>query len=717
MSSIDKKSLDETARTPLDEIDFALIARTIWGGKLLILICGIIGLLGGGYYAYRVAEPIYAATTVVEFSPKENNLLDLNSIVSGTISDLSTVNTTLEFLQSRSLAEEVVTQLNLLEDPEFNAAIRPAVRSLRGIVKGALVQAGVFQQAEPLSPEEQINRIFRNTTAALRNAYAVSHIRETHLLTITARASGGSKAADLANTLADVFLEAERQKIFESTQAAINWLSAELLKIETQLKQLEDELAAQKLSSGVATQESLEGLAVQLTDMRLRETRRQAELDTAQLTLTDMVQAVESRDKTAILTAFNDPLLRRLSSTVGPTVTARDAAFLERAETVLQTQRQAITRSQQDLGLITDAAERLRISLEEQNRDLQKLVQLEQEVTVTRDLYGTFLTGLQEATVQIGLVRNDKRIMTKALSPVRPESPRRLRLTAGFAVLGGLAATLFLLLRLVMNTGALRSSEQLESISGLTVLGEVLAAPVRKRTGVPRYYLDNPTSAAAETLRNLRTSLLMSMPKDAQKTITITSSVPGEGKTTLSLLLASNLANLGRRVLLVEADIRRRTMPEYFEMGEHPHSMAGVMEGSVSLQDAVFHDQALGIDLLTGDEFEENPADLFSSERFRNLIPLLAQHYDHVILDTPPVLVVPDARIIAQQTDGLIFVVRWDSTQVTQVKEGLKQFRDLGIQPNGLVLSNVIPRKMRRYGYSGYGKYGSRYYNTQRRKS
>ena len=183
-------------------------------------------------------------------------------------------------------------------------------------------------------------------------------------------------------------------------------------------------------------------------------------------------------------------------------------------------------------------------------------------------------------------------------------------------------------------------------------------------------------SAAAEAYRNMRTSLMLSHIDNPPKVIMLTSAVPGEGKTTNSIALAQNLLGLGKTVLLVEGDIRRRTLNEYFE-NVPEHGLVSVMSGDKTLSNAVFQSEGFGADILAGGNAITNAADLFSSEAFKVFIASARDTYDAVIIDTPPILVVPDARIIAEQADAVIFNLHWDKTSKSQLEESLRLFHQL----------------------------------------
>lgn len=189
----------------------------------------------------------------------------------------------------------------------------------------------------------------------------------------------------------------------------------------------------------------------------------------------------------------------------------------------------------------------------------------------------------------------------------------------------------------------------------------------------------------------------------------MTSSLPGEGKTTLALALAQSFAGLETNVLLIEGDIRRRILGTYVRARAR-HGLVSVLEGQATLEEAVWRDRTLGVDLLLGQKSAGSAADLFSSECFAELVAQARRRYDAVVIDTPPVLPVPDARVIAPQADALLFVVRWDATSALQVGEALKLLDEAGPRIRGLALNRIDLRGMRRYGYGGrHDVYGHRY--------
>jgi len=217
----------------------------------------------------------------------------------------------------------------------------------------------------------------------------------------------------------------------------------------------------------------------------------------------------------------------------------------------------------------------------------------------------------------------------------------------------------------------------------------------------------------AEAVRNLRTSVLLANVDNPPQVIMLTSALPGEGKTTCCIALAQISKALGKRVLLVECDIRRGQFRNYFDLPERG-GLLSVLSGAKSFEDIVYQDESSGLYILPGEESSVNAADIFASHRFADFITEMRQHFDYIFIDTPPVLAVPDARVIAKTADAVIFSVRWNKTAREAVVEGLRVFGQVNIRVIGLVLSQVNVNKMTRYGYSSYGYYkeAAKYYHN-----
>ncbi|WP_068317763.1 GumC family protein [Aliiruegeria sabulilitoris] len=702
--------------TQHDEINLMALSATLWRGKIWILLCMVFFAVLGGYYALRLAEPKYSATSVIVFSPGETPLLDLESIVSGSSTDTNSLNTEIAIIQARETLEQLVEQLNLTEDPEFNPKLveDPDAFSLTNTITTFL---GLSDAPPVVAPKQEAALTLRQTTENVARVLNVRAERNTYLLKITATSTNPVRAAELANTLGELYIENRQGKTFAATEQAIDWLSERVRELETELRGQEEGIAALQGETNLINRETLERMRVQAKDFRDRLTVRQEDLIEIRSQLAVMQEATTSGDPKKIVEVFGDLTLRRLLQVRQGENASVSPAFNVRVETLLSATDTEIARAEREIEALSASYEALQNEIDAQAKDLQRLEQMERELEVTRDLYQTFLTGLQEVTVQVGLVQTDTSLMSRALPPLVPISPKTKLILAISAFLGGIFASAWLLIRETMNM-TIRSSLDLEALSGQKLLGQVPRFPIRRRSDLVGYLRDKPTSPAMEAIRNLRTSLLLLKPDRQPKVIMFTSSIPGEGKTTLAVGLAMNLAGLSKRVLLIEADIRRCTLSKYFSDSDRaPHNnLLRVLEGDVQLSEAVNSNLTEGIHVLLGENTTINAADLLSSESFSKLLEDARTQYDFVIIDTPPVLVVPDARVLAPVVDALLFAVKWDSTPRGQVMEAMRQFEAVDQHVTGLVLTQIDTRKQRRYDYGSrdggtYGTYGDGYYS------
>ena len=338
-----------------------------------------------------------------------------------------------------------------------------------------------------------------------------------------------------------------------------------------------------------------------------------------------------------------------------------------------------------------------------QSADLVELEQLRREAEASRTIYQYFLGRLKETSVQQGLQQPDSRILSRAVPPRVPSAPQRGLLTVMAGMLGLCLGGGAVVARAMLRRGY-SSAADLETATGVPVLGRIPRIRRKGRRRVFDHIVARPGSAAAEAVRNLRTSLMMAGIRQPQ-VVLCTSSLPGEGKTTLAIALARNLSGLDRRVLLIEGDVRRRVFGQYFGDPRERGLVAALDPDGGGLDTAVEHDPGgRGFDLLRGGEPGGNAADLFSGPGFAALIDAARAAYDIVVIDSPPVLLVPDARVIGRTADAILYAVQYDRTPRESVAEGLRLFQTARLEVTGMVLTQAASR-----GDDGYGAAGDYY--------
>ena len=618
-----RKTIAESKRGDgADDLDLLALLNALWRGKLLILLCAVVGLGIGWYEATKVAVPMYRSTAQMALQVRNAAVVDFQSVISGVSGDEYSMNTEMEIIRSTDLISQLVDELDLINDPEFNPLLaeprpmsirampRAAVSWLRGLVQGKDDRPVIATAVDP-------DQLKRGIVGAVRGGIEANIGTWSYTFTISATSQDPMKSALLANTLARIYRDDQIRIKVEATDNAATWLSERISELAIELEQRQTAAAELRSQNALVSAEGLQAVNAQAIDLRQR-------LQTAQI-----LQARTAARLTAMRSApADDTQARAIAAadtqleTIAAAFDAGDISALERfnrrfdqiaAQAEAEAQRAVLQVSELQAGLADLSGQ-----FEQQSADLLALQQLERETQATSVLYETFLTRLKETSVQQGVHEADSRILSEA-GPGGQVAPRRMVIMGSSMLFGLLLGAAVILLREFMQN-TYRNATDLEKRTGLVVLGQVPRIPKRRRLDVIGYLLAKPTSAAAGAIRNMRTSILLSNVDTPPKVIMLTSSVPGEGKTLQSIALAHNLAGLDKKVLLIEGDIRRRTFGVYFPAAKEAGGFLSVISGRLPLQGAIFRANDLGIDVLIGEKSTVNAADVFSSERFRQLI-------------------------------------------------------------------------------------------------
>lgn len=686
-------SVNVSSAVANDEIDLMALFSTLWRGKWLVVLCAVLAILLGGFYAFSIATPMYPARAVIALESQEQAVVDIESVLSGGAGGSEEVNTEVEVIKSRVLLGRLVDRLSLVNDPEFNAQLREPSK-LNPI---AVLSRMMRDPYIPTEIEAQ-NKVIDSVLSVI----SVANIRQSLVFNLSATTTNPTKSALIANTLAEIYIEDTLDKKRVATERASVWLSEKAVELKAELETSELSVTSFKDKIRVVSVEALGGLSRQLKDLRGRLEDTEAVKIATQARVESMAVAISSADMVSIAQIAEDAQLSFLANE------NNQIGFDARLVTVLKQAENEAHRAEQQFNSLTKSEQKFREEIESQSRDLLQLQQLIREAKANGLLYQSFLTRLKETSIQTGLQQPDSRLLSAAV-PRPASAPRKGMILVLSAFLGIMLGAGLVLLKELRNS-SFRTADDLEAYTGYQVLGSVPRVESKTRLGVLEYTIDKPTSAFAEAIRNIRTSVLMSNIDKQPQVIMSTSSVPSEGKTTQSLTLAQNMAGLGKKVLVVEGDLRKRIFSEYFDTSDRP-GILSVMSGGTKLETAVFKHEKMGVDLLFADKSGANAADIFSSDSFANLLADLRKAYDYIIIDTAPVLAVPDARIIGTHVDAIVYTVLWDKTTKAQVRDGLAMFASVGLNVTGLVLGNVDAKQMKKYGYYGSYNYSGYYEN------
>jgi tyrosine-protein kinase Etk/Wzc len=345
----------------------------------------------------------------------------------------------------------------------------------------------------------------------------------------------------------------------------------------------------------------------------------------------------------------------------------------------------------------------------------ENAVRLQRDVVVNNDAY----QNLRNNAIQLQLMREGKvgnvRLIDDAAYPEAPVKPKKNAVVGIAAALGLLCGLAFAFARNAFFRG-IRSPQEVEANTGLNVYSTVPLSPAQERfardaasrtPGVHLLAAQAPSDAAVESLRSLRTALQFAMLEAENNCVLITGATPGVGKSFISANFAAILANAGKRVLLIDADLRKGHLNHYFGVARE-NGLSELITGGIKASEAVRRSLLPNLDLLTTGVLPPNPAELLMSGSFAHVIGALSKEYDIVLLDTPPVLVAADTAGIAPQAATILLVARSGVTQMGELHESAKRLAHSGKGVSGVVF-NAVDLTRRHYGSYGYKYGGYRY--------
>ncbi|WP_281963440.1 polysaccharide biosynthesis tyrosine autokinase [Acinetobacter johnsonii] len=339
--------------------------------------------------------------------------------------------------------------------------------------------------------------------------------------------------------------------------------------------------------------------------------------------------------------------------------------------------------------------------------DLQRrYLQLYREVEVKQQLYTALLNSYQQLRIAKAGEIGNVRIVDTAVEPIAPIAPKKLQILILSIFLGGFLGTLLALLRNMMRTG-IKDSTQIENELDLPVYATVPHSPVqesyikmlKKKKNIPILAVKNSDDITIESLRSMRTAIHFALSSAKNNIIMISGPAPELGKSFISTNLATILAQSNKRVLIIDADLRRGYLHKYFNLDTQP-GLTELLNGQQSLDTVIRPTEVPGLSVISRGKSPANPSELLSSNQFKNLLEQMSEKFDHVIIDTPPVLAVTDGIIISQYTGVNLVIARYAKTQMKELELTLNRFEQAGVKVNGFIL-NDIQRSSAGYGY-GY---------------
>ena len=714
-----------------DEIDLLKLWQTVWQRKWsiasLVLIVTMVAIL-----VVMAITPIYRAAATLLIEQKSAKVVSIEQIYGLEGTGQEYLQTQFELLKSRVLAERVVRQLNLTTHPEFDPRQRPApLLDIKGLFRDFNVQRflpsvyPVDLQEQPALSEAQI---FDAVTKALMSRIVISPQGKTQLVKVEVEMADAAMAALAANALANGFIEGQLEASMEMSVTATTWMNSRLGELRTKLTMAEDSLQAFREAEnlvdvdGVAT---ISASQLSLTGDRMIDARRQrAEAESQYRQVRDMRSGSWER-MASIPAVLGHPLIQQfntqeakarakfeeLSRRYGERHPAMEAARsdLNAASASLRGQvEQVVAGIERNYQLAVANENSLQASFNSNKSQIQdisrkefKVRELQREVDVNRTLYDTFMTRLKETAATSDLDSTNARVVDQAVVPTQPVKPKKSLIVAIAALLALFGAVgLTLLLDALNNT--FKSTEQVEGRLNIPVLGILPLLKERKRGELARMFVNDKDKGFSESIRTIRTSVVLAGINHPHQVAAVNSAIPGEGKSTVSVNLALCLGQV-EKVLLIDADLRHPTLAKNFDFAVGTPGLANLIAGTATLSECVR--TVDGIDMISAGTVPPNPLELLSSPRFAKALEVLKSKYQRIIIDSPPTQAVSDAVVLSRFANSLIYVVKSNATAIPLVEKGIGQLLQNNAPVTGIVLNQVDIKKGGKYGYGGYYDY------------
>lgn len=689
----------------------------------LIVTCLAVSVLVATLYNYT-QRPLYQATTQILIEKKTPQLLPVKDpLVEAGVSDFQT-----EYLllSGRDLMERVVAKLELQKSPELSTGplMSPWERFQR--LLGRLPASTVDSQGIPLSP----------AVAVVRSRLSVEPLPGGRLVNLRFTAYDPSVCAQLANALAEAYIEQGRDLRVNTSEEASEFLTDRLdvqrKKVEDTEKALRDFEIRHSLT-GLERDDAAQGDAQALMSARAERMSKEAlvgqlrSMSPLQLQTAPLVQASSVVQSLRVRLAELQAEQARLSETLGerhPDI-VRLRSELRTTEDRLHGEIQGIvSAAEADYRAARDKEARLEGTLAASKRTraseqvLFEQSVLKREVESAKKLFDDLKSRKEDTGLQSEMRASYVKIVERAEVPHAPIFPRRERnLQIGIALGLALGIGLALLFEHLDNT--FKTPEDIKEQLGLPFLGMVPDVNKPGTANVARrsaFFLKDPTSAVSEAYRVLRTNLIYSCPQERGRVLLVTSANPGEGKTTTVANLGACLAQNAQRVLLVDADLRRPMMHQHFSISKTP-GLSDLIVGRCQPSAAIQTTRYKGLHVLPCGYVPPDPAELLGSQSLRQIVAAFREHYDWVLIDSPPVLAISDTPTLTPLVDSIVLIVGAEIARRPAVQRAVDQLSGVGGKVVGVVLNKVDLERNSYYYSQYYGEYYRSYYAEGKRRA
>ena len=736
-------------------LDLREIIRILLRRRWIIAITAL-ALLGAACLFVLLVTPKYTATATILIDPHRSNVIDSNPnrapLASSFDSDNAYVNSQVNLIESGGVLQSVVNDLNLAHDSEFGPHSSFVDLLLYPVKK-------LLSPTRPPVPGQSADDIAKAQALGFLQHRRLKVKRQltTFLVDIEVSSKDPEKASKIANAVVNSYFQELVHGKYDTNKAASSWFNQQIermkAKVLTSDRAVEEFRAANNLTLA-QNAAAVPGATIndqQLTDLTNKLIDAHAQTAEAHAKFQQVQENAKGKvDPGALSEALSSQVIAQLrtqyaqvannladvSSKYGPQhplvvdakaqVHQTQKLINQEIQRILESARQAyqVAKSREDA--LQQSLDKLKNVSNETGRVRVRLRELQREADASRTLYEAFLSRYKETSIRETANLPDSRIVSKADIPLNPSFPRTFLILPG-ALLAGLMLGCMLAIGIDYFDRRVKSARQAEEITGIPTLAAIplidtreLAQrasrgrqelnryhrnpaellPAAMQPPLMRYAVEEPTSLFAEAVRAVRLAIQRASRAAPVKSIVVSSSVDGEGKTTLAVNLAFSLATTGARTILVEGDFRNPEMSRSL----CPSAEAGAVElatGRARYEQALFADRSTGLAILPAPLRQESAglSEFVFSDAMGKLLDQLRQHFDYVIIDAPPLVPLVDACALAEIADRIVLAIRWDSTPQEAVTQALNALGPACQRLIGTVLTRVDLHRLRYYDY------------------
>jgi capsular exopolysaccharide synthesis family protein len=670
-----------------------------------LLIMAIVGaaVAAAAFTFLMMRTPVYEATALVMINPRQERVLNQQDVVGALPRDTASIDSEIELLRSPALLDDLAAALGLT-----NPGAEAGASGLAGDLGGAL---------------------------------SVRRRGLTYVIEITATSTDPERAQLIANTYADVYIASQVNARIDTAQRANSWLSRRLAELREDVQRKESAAEAYRVQAGLLPAQGSTLPEQQITNVQTQVLQAQADLAEREARHRQLQQLRQTNASLETIgNALNSDTIRNLrdrESEIARRQSELENRYLEthpavqsvraeRQDIEAQIQRE-IQRISVNLGNEVAVArarlQTLQQSLNSATGELNnnssasvRLRELEREAAASREVYESYLQRYQEIADQDQLNTSDARLMAYAEAPTSPASPK-LRVSLALAIAIGLMLGLGAGVIAEILDQSVKSADELESKVGFPAIASIPTINKRMMRQMPPaernpagYLIGRPMSAFTEALRVLRTVIVYSKLDFSVKVVAVTSALPDEGKTTVSMCLARVAAMSGQRVVVVDCDLRKQSINDIVEI-DTEIGILQVLSGEAPWRSAIVQDPVSDAHIMPVATSGFTPRDVFGTDAMARLVQDLRAAYDLVILDCAPILAVAETRVLVKHADTTVMVARAGRSAIGAVRSAGHQVEAAGGKVLGVAL-NCVEAQWQSYADSLYFYQSKSYYSV-----